>query len=178
MEMVSKLGGVPSIPRKEVPPFPISVALGGGAEEAEYELTAGLVGFFCVFEQLSAHVFRQALEVVEEDAAKWALSEIHRDEAFHGAFGFETAKVLVRGFDQARRKRLAAHVASEVARFEKRLGGPLPKEGARPNPNKRGLERLGLLDAPELLATFYAAVHEELGPRFDDLGISIDVRFV
>lgn len=176
-QMVEMLGGTPSIPHSPAPPFPVSLD-GKAAEEAEFELLAGLVGFFCVFEHLSAHVFRQSLEVAEADVARWALSEIHRDEAFHGAFGFETAKLFVPRWSDALKRRLGERVGAELRRFESRLGGPLPVDVA-PTPARpltRSLEQLGLLSPPELLAVFYPAVQQELLPRLEELGVPVDVR--
>ncbi len=175
-QMVELLGEVPSVPRAPVPPFPVSLD-GRAAEEAEFELLAGLVGFFCVFEHLSAHMFRHSLDVAEHAVAKWALGEIHRDEAFHGAFGFETAKVFVPKWSDALRRRLGERIAGEVLRFEHRLGGPLASTAASPpKPLVRSLEQLGLLGPPELLAIFYPAVQQELLPRLEELGVPCDLR--
>jgi hypothetical protein len=176
-QMVERFGEQPSIERAATPPFPIGVE-GPASEESEFELIAGLVGFFCVFEHLSAHVFHAALEAAEHDIAKWAISEIHRDEAFHGAFGFETAKVFVPSWSEARKKQLGERVAADVMRFEQRLGGPLPASPPRdPHPDQtRGLERLGLLSTPDLLSIFYQSVKKELLPRLDELGIAVDLR--
>lgn len=175
-EMVEAFGERPAIPQGGAPPFPIHVP-GPGAKEAEYELIAGLVGFFCVFEHLSAFVFRQAIEAAEAEIARWALSEIHRDEAFHGAFGFETAKVLLPRLDDGDRGRLGEHVAQSILRFERRLGGPLSPSAQQPRPREeRALEKLGLLSPPELLSTFYGAVEGELLGRVAELGIPVDLR--
>jgi hypothetical protein len=176
-EMVSRFGGKPAVPSGTTPPFPIS-ASGASAHEAEFELISGLVGFFCVFEHLSAHVFRQALDMATNDLARWALGEIHRDEAFHGAFGFEAAKVFITRWPDDSRRRLAERVVEGVRRFEQRLGGPLPKDAERAPaaPLARKLEELGLLSPPELLATFYAAVEHELIPRFQELEVAIDLK--
>jgi hypothetical protein len=175
-EMIERFGGKPAVPSGATPPFPIGAS--GQGSEAEFELVSGLVSFFCVFEHLSAHVFRQALEAARVDLARWALSEIHRDEAFHGAFGFEAAKVFVARWPDALKKRLAERAIDGVKRFEERLGGPLPKEAERtPLPKiTKDLEDLGLLSPPELLGTFYLAVEKELIPRFDDLGVKLDLR--
>jgi hypothetical protein len=176
-QVLEALGEAPSVPRAVTPPFPVNVE-GAGAVEAEFELMAGLIGFFCVFEHLSAHVFRQALEVAEVDLARWALSEIHRDEAFHGAFGFETAKLFVPSWSDPQRKRLAARVTDDIRRFEKRLGGPLPKgkEHEAQSPESKALLRLGLLGPADLLSVFYSSVESELLPRLDELKIPVDLR--
>ncbi|MBI2375225.1 MAG: ferritin-like domain-containing protein [Deltaproteobacteria bacterium] len=175
-QMVELFGGKPSVARMAAPPVPIGVE-GVAEREVEHELMAGLVGFFCVFEHLSAHVFRQALEAAELDVAKWALSEIHRDEAFHGAFGFEAAKVFIPKWPDAERRRLAARTAEDIRRFERRLGGPVAAREAKAD--ELALERMGLLSPPALLSVFYEAVRSELIPRLDDeLGIPIDVTLL
>lgn len=175
-QMVERLGEVPTIPRSAAPPFPLGVA-GEGAEEVEFELLSGLVGFFCVFEHLSAHVFREALGCSQQALAKWAVGEIHRDEAFHGAFGFETAKIFVPKWSDRMRRRLGERVVADIQRFEQRLGGPLSEADASapPGPQEEALAGLGLLSPPHLLAVFYDAVKSELLPRLDDLSVPVDL---
>jgi hypothetical protein len=173
-QMVELLGGTPSVPRGPTPPFPISVD-GAAAEEVEFELLAGLVGFFCVFELLSADVFRAALAAAEIDLATWAIGEIHRDEAFHGAFGFETAKLFVPRWSAPLRRRLGARVAAEVARFERALARPMVPGGEVPPALARGLAQLGLLQPAALLAIVRPVIAHELVPRLEDLGVPIDL---
>ncbi|MCS6912054.1 MAG: ferritin-like domain-containing protein [Myxococcales bacterium] len=174
-QMVERFGGRPSVPRAAVPPVPLQLEPG---TEGEFEVLSGLVSFFCVFEHLSGLVFRQALGAAQVGLARWALSEIFRDEAFHGAFGYEAAKLYVPSWDEARRARLGQRVVADVRRFEQRLGGPLPAEAeARPpDPEAEALERLGLLSTPALLGTFYAGVQQQLLPRMAELGVPLDLR--
>ncbi len=173
-QMVEIFGGAPTIPRAAPPPFPIDIPEGS---DAEHETIAGLVSFFCVFEHLSGLVFNQAVKAAEAEVARWALSEIFRDEAFHGAFGYETARLYVPGWSEAQRRRLGERVAADVRRFELRLGGPLgPDAHQKSDLLAEALERLGLLSPPKLLATFYAGVKGQLLPRMDDLGIPVDLR--
>lgn len=179
-QMVEMFGAEPSVPRIAQPPFPLAPE-GDAGRAAEFEVVAGLVGFFCVFEHLSAHVFRAALEAAEDATAKWALSEIHRDEAFHGAFGFETAKVFLPSWSDAERARLGQRIEGEIVRFERKLGGPLPAAPPRAarigaDAEARALEKLGLLGAPDLLSIFYAAVEQELLPRLAELRVPVEVR--
>jgi len=174
-QMVDALGGQPLVPSGALPPLP------GGLErdsESEFETVSGLVGFFCVFEFLSALVFHQALEAAADELPRWALGEIHRDEAFHGAFGFEAARHFVPAWSEDRRVRLARRVEAEVARFEQRLGGPLPAEAALAplSPEVTALEQLGLLSPPHLLTTFYAGVAGQLVPRLLELGIPVELK--
>ncbi|MBI4815398.1 MAG: ferritin-like domain-containing protein [Deltaproteobacteria bacterium] len=172
-QMVEMYGGHPTVLRLAAPPVPVGVE-GALEKDVEFELMGGLVGFFCVFEHLSAHVFRQALEAAELDVAKWALSEIHRDEAFHGAFGFETAKVFVPKWKDEDRRRLSVRTAEDIRRFERRLGGPSSERA--PKSEELALERMGLLSPPALLSVFYQAVAKELLPRLrDELGIPIEI---
>jgi hypothetical protein len=175
-QMVETFGSRPVVPRGDLPPFPAPAVVGAAAAnpaEAEFEILAGLVGFFCVFEQLSGFIFRQAIEAADEPRARWALGEIFRDEAFHGAFGFEAAAWFVPRWDDARRARLATRVAADLARFEARLRGPARAPAA--DPTRAALERLGLLSTDRLLATFYAGVEADLVPRLRQLGIPIEV---
>jgi hypothetical protein len=126
-----------------------------------------------VFEFLSGLVFHEALEAAELELAHWAIGEIYRDEAFHGAFGFEAARHFVPTWSEQWRERLARRVEEEVRRFEQRLGGPLP---AAPGPlatELAALESLGLLAPPRLLATFYAGVTTQLVPRLHEIGIPV-----
>lgn len=175
-QMVERFGEVPTIPRSAAPPFPVGVT-GDASEAVEFELLAGLVGFFCVFEHLSAHVFREALGCAENELAKWAVGEIHRDEAFHGAFGFETAKIFVPKWTDEARRRLGQRVVADIQRFEQRLGGPLNSADASAPPSREeeALAALGLLSPPHLLAVFYEAVKGELLPRLDDLNIPVEL---
>jgi hypothetical protein len=176
-QMVETFGGTPTVPVAAPPPFPTSAAT---EREAQIEIISGMVGFFCVFEHLSGLVFSQAIEAAEDAKAKWALGEIFRDEAFHGAFGYETAKYYVPRWSIDEKNTLATRVIDDVRRFEQRLRAPL---GADPmqalaaattvSPQLKALESLGLLSSPALLRTFYLGVEKELIPRLGELGIQI-----
>lgn len=174
-QMVEALGGRPTLPALATPPFPLSGDLRPGTE-AEFETVSGMISFFCVFEHLSGLVFHEALQSAQDEAARWAISEIYRDEAFHGAFGFETAKLYVPRWPEAARARLSARVAADIRRFEERLGGPLSEEAARrhaADPEVAALELLGLLSPPSLLRIFYAGVREQLIPRLQEIGVPV-----
>lgn len=174
-QMVERFGDRPSIPRAEAPPFPLTIAPGS---DEEFETIGGMISFFCVFEHLSGLVFHDALKAAVAPLSRWALGEIYRDEAFHGAFGFETAKVYVPRWSEPRRQGLAVRVAADIRRFEARLGGPLsPAAAAAPmDAEAQALEHLGLLSPPSLLRTFYAGVEGELLPRLREIGIEPDLR--
>jgi hypothetical protein len=176
-QMVETFGGTATVPTAAPPPFPTSAAT---QREAQIEIISGMVGFFCVFEHLSGLVFSQAIEAAQDAKAKWALSEIFRDEAFHGAFGYETAKYYVPSWSSDEKSQLAARVLQDVQRFEQRLRQPL---GANPeaalvaatasSPLLQALESLGLLSSPALLRTFYIGVETELIPRLAQLDIPL-----
>lgn len=167
-QLVDGLHGKPLVPHGAMPPFPTHATT---ERQAEVEVVSGLVGFFCVFEHLSALVFARAIDAAEEPLAKWALSEIYRDEGFHGAFGFEAAKHYVPKWTEAERTQLADRVAVDIRRFEERLlaGRVAPALSAK-------LEPLGLLGAEALLSVFYGGVERELIPRLQELGVPISVQ--
>jgi hypothetical protein len=167
-QMVESFGGVPEIPLAAPPPFPSALA---ETPESEREIIGGLVSFFCVFEHLSGHVFRHAIEVAELPKAKWALSEIFRDEAFHGAFGFEAAKHFVPRWSEEHREALATRVAGDIRRFGDRLGIGKP---APSDPRIARLIDLGLLTGEALQATYTHGVVGDLIPRLsEDLDVHI-----
>jgi hypothetical protein len=174
-QLVERMGGAPTIVRGPLPPLPHDLARDGAGE---LEAVSSLVGFFCVFEFLSGLVFHEALEAATVELPRWAIGEIYRDEAFHGAFGFEAARHFVPGWRDEWKAQLARRVEADVRRFEQRLGGPLPGRPAPLDPELAALEGLGLLAPPKLLATFYAGVERQLGPRLRELGIPVELAVV
>ena len=169
-QMVETFGGVPVVPVAAPPPFPSDLATGPAAE---FEILSGLVGFFCVFEHLSGLIFRAAIDVAEVPRARWALSEIFRDEAFHGAFGFEAARHYVPTWSDEDRARLSERVVADIRRFGERLGIGKP---APADPRIVELQRLGLLSTPLLEGIYATGVEQDLIPRLRELGLEIDVR--
>ena len=165
-QLVDAFGGSPTIVRGELPPLPTDLARGS---DGEFETISGLVSFFCVFEFLSGHIFHAALNASHDPLARWAIGEIYRDEAFHGAFGFETATYFVPGFSDQQRATLAQRVQADVQRFEQRLRG---RAAAEPD-ELSALEQLGLLSTEKLLPTFVAALTTQLIPRLAKIGISV-----
>ena len=165
-QLVDAFGGSPTILRGELPPLPTDLARGS---DGEFETIAGLVSFFCVFEFLSGHIFHDALQASSDPLAQWAIGEIYRDEAFHGAFGFEAAAYFVPGFSDEQRGTLARRVQADVQRFEQRLRG----RAATAPDELSALEQLGLLSTDKLLPTFVAVVTTQLMPRLAELGIPV-----
>jgi hypothetical protein len=172
--LVDRFGATPTIVRGPLPPLPQELAQGSAGE---FETVSALVGFFCVFEFLSGLIFHEALEHTTSPLAQWAVAEIYRDEAFHGAFGFEAARCFVPGWADERRAALARRVEAEVVRFGERLV-------TRPSPRTAGptqlaeldaLAQLGLLAPAQLLPIFHAGVTTQLVPRLRELGLPVEI---
>lgn len=173
--MLEDLGVAPSLPAAPLPPA-AEVRRGTAALE---ELLCGLMGFFCIGEELSGHIFKASLELAETPTAVWTVGEIFRDEATHGAFGFEAARALLGELDAAAKGRVAERLQREIAAFEKRLGGPLtgtPRNAF--SADERALTRLGLLPPEALLSIFYERLGTHVLPRLADVGLplALDVR--
>jgi len=171
-DVLNAMGVAPTLPRDVIPPV---LAWKDDAQSDE-QVVAGLVSFFCVGELLSAFEFRHALTLVRLPIAQWALSEIHRDEAFHGAFGFETARLFVPDFTGAQKDRLRARMTADLVRFERRIGGPLPGEPRELTGKERDMAGLGLPPPPVMLAVFYNALETQLLPRMAELGVELDLK--
>ena len=172
-QMIERLGGAPTVARGPLPPLPTELARGGAGE---LETVSALVGFFCVFELLSGFVFHEALDACGDELPRWAVGEIYRDEAFHGAFGFEAARHFVPGWSEAWREQLARRVEADVRRFEARIRGGAG--AAAPADELAALERLGLLAPPRLVGVFHDGVERQLVPRLVELGVPVQIALV
>ncbi len=173
-EVIWALGAEPTIPAQPSPPYP-----GWDRDKgAEAEAILGLAAFFCVGEQASHLLLKQAELVSSVPIASWALGEIVRDESFHGPWGYETAKLFVPSWDDASKRRLAERLVEEVERLECRLGGPLRREMEEREPTEEevALAAFGLPGPSTLLPVFYQAVDLQLVPRMKELGIELPVR--
>ncbi len=169
-EVIEQLGAMPELVAAAAPPYPAWAATDQLSEE---EAIIGMTAFFCVGEELSRLIFRQSMELAKEPLAQWAVSEIHRDEAFHGAFGFETAALFLPKFSSAGKSRLLERIHFEIKRLEKRLGGPLGVGVPEVTPQMAQLSALGLPPSPVILKVFYDGIERELVPRFAKLGIDL-----
>ena len=164
---------VPSVAALPLPP-PVATIVGPDAIE---EVLSGLASFFCVGEELSSHIFKAAMELATEPRMRWAVSEIFRDEATHGAFGFETVRELVRLLDPMRKARVAQRVQAAIKAFEARLGGPLDANADRQiSEVERALAGLGLLPRAALLGIFYEQLEASVLPRLEDAGLIVDIQ--
>ncbi len=171
--LLEDLGVTPSLPPAALPPSADVPRAGPPIEE----VLAGLMGFFCVGEELSGHIFKASLELAETPAALWTVGEIFRDEATHGAFGFEAARALLGELDAAARSRVALRVQNEIAAFEKRLGGPLTgEERSAFSEDERALARLGLLPREALLSIFYERLGTHVLPRLAEVGLPVEIQ--
>lgn len=171
--MLEDLGITPTAPLAPLPPS-ADVRPGSAALE---EVLCGLMGFFCIGEELSGHIFKAALELAETPTAKWTVGEIFRDEATHGAFGFESARALLGDIDAKAKARVAERLQREIAAFEKRLGGPLSGHGRSDfSTDERALAKLGLLPREALLSIFYERLGTHVLPRLADVGLPLELR--
>jgi hypothetical protein len=171
-DVLEALGATPTVPRDVVPPL-VAWTDDKGAEE---EVLAGLLNFFVVGELISAAEFRHALRAARLPVAVWAISEILRDEAFHGPFGFETARLLVPGLSPEARARLTKRVEDELLRMERRLGGPMREAPRDLTPREQKLLEMGLPPPPVMLGIFYNVVGSQLVPRLEELGLPLTVQ--
>jgi hypothetical protein len=167
------LGEQPSLSPQALPPN----LNGLEGEAACEEVLAGLMAFFCISEELSGHLFRTNLTFVKDPVAKWAVSEIFRDEAMHGPFGFETAKALAPRLSAAAKARIATRLVAELSRWEKRLGGPLRHARRQSfSEQEHALSALGVLPAEVMLSVFYEMVEKEVIPRLLESGFQLDLK--
>lgn len=174
-QMLEALGATPSLPRAPLPPRAEIAA--AGSSEALVEVLGGLMGFFCVGEELSAHIFKAALGPATVPAGKWLVHEIHRDEAMHGPFGFETARLLLGDLPKSQHEPLRTRLRDELSKFERRLGGPLTGEPRDDfSADEKLLATLGLLPKEALLQIFYDRVERSVLPRLAEIGLPLDVQ--
>ncbi|MEW5853774.1 MAG: ferritin-like domain-containing protein [Myxococcota bacterium] len=170
-DVLQRLGVNAVIPKDATPP----VFAWKDDADADEQVIAGLVSFFCVGELMSAMEFRNALQMARLPLAQWAIGEIHRDEAFHGAFGFEAAKLFVPHWKPEAKARLVKRLQDELARFERRIGGPLNEDPRELTGKEKDLAELGLPPPPVMLGVFYGAVESQLLPRLADLGLEMNI---
>ncbi|MBI5495605.1 MAG: ferritin-like domain-containing protein [Deltaproteobacteria bacterium] len=171
-DVLQALGATPTLPRDATPP----VLAWRDDAEADEQAIAGMVAFFVIGELVSAHEFRHALNLVKLPIAQWALSEIHRDESFHGAFGFEAARLFVPDFKPVQKDRLRVRLTDELARFERRIGGPLEGPPRELSQRERDMAALGLPPPVVMLSVFYDALEKHVLPRLAELGVDLDVH--
>ena len=141
----------------------------GDDPSIERRTALALVAGFGVGESMSAGCFAAARQACRQPLVHWALTELLRDEARHGAFGIDTGRWLTRDWSDAERRALWTGCAAEMEAFERRLGGPvLGNEASTPNPEDLAV---GILTAREACAAAVRAVERWVIPSLAGLGV-------
>jgi hypothetical protein len=139
-------------------------------QSIERRTALALVAGFGVGESMSAGCFAAARRACRQPFVHWALTELLRDEARHGAFGIDAGRWLTRGWSDADRRALWDGCVAEMEAFERRLGGPVaPDQAWRPNPEDLAV---GLLSPHESCAAALRAVERWVIPSLARLGVA------
>jgi hypothetical protein len=128
-----------------------------------------LVAGFGVGEPMSAGWFAAARRPCQEPLLRWALTELLRDEARHGAFGIEAGNWLIKDWSDAERRALWPECVAEMEDFERRLGGPVAL-GDAPASDSKDLA-VGILNTHESCAAAVGAVERWVIPSLARLGV-------
>ena len=141
----------------------------GDDPSIERRTALALVAGFGVGESMSAGCFAAARRACRQPLVRWALTELLRDEARHGAFGIDTGRWLTRNWSEADRQTLWAGCVAEMEAFERRLGGPgSANEAWAPNPEELAV---GILSPPESCSAAVRAVERWVIPALARLGV-------
>lgn len=141
----------------------------GSETPLELRTARALVAGFAVGEPMSAGCFAASRAVCREPLIRWALTELLRDEARHGAFGVEGGAWVMRGWSERERRTLWPECVAEMEDFERRLGGPANfSDGAAPDPQAAAL---GLLTTSQNCAAAVQAVRRWVIPSLAKLGV-------
>jgi hypothetical protein len=141
----------------------------GDDPSIERRTARALVAGFGVGEAMSAGCFAAARRVCRQPLVRWALTELLRDEARHGAFGIDAGRWLTRNWSDADRRALWAGCVAEMEAFERRLGGPVPR-GQTWTPNVEELA-VGILSPREGCDAAIRAVERWVIPSLARLGV-------
>jgi hypothetical protein len=135
----------------------------------ERRTAMALVAGFGVGESMSAGWFVAARRACRQPLIHWALTELLRDEARHGAFGIEVGRWATRNWSEAERQALWPVCVAEMEDFERRLGGPVAaNESPAPDPDDRAL---GILTPLESCAAAVQAVARWVIPSLTRIGV-------
>lgn len=141
----------------------------GDDSSIERRTALALVAGFGVGEPMSAGWFAAARRACREPLLRWALTELLRDEARHGAFGIEAGRWLTRDWSGAERVSLWPACVAEMEDFEGRLGGPVAaSEATASTPEDLAV---GILSAHESCAAAVRAVERWVIPSLAGLGV-------
>lgn len=128
-----------------------------------------LVAGFGVGESMSAGWFAAARRTCRQPLLRWALTELLRDEARHGAFGIDAGGWLTGQWSDEERRALWPDCVAEMEAFERRLGGPVAGHAATA-PDADDLA-VGILTAHQSCAAAVGAVERWVIPSLVRLGV-------
>ena len=129
---------------------------------------------FGVGESMSAASFARARELATEPIARWAYTEILRDEARHGGFGMRSGAWVMRTWSTERREALWPGCVGEMEEMERRAGGPIDAAALAREANGRWvkpLEALGILRPSIVCDSMIRGVERTLVPRLRAIGV-------
>lgn len=133
-----------------------------------------LIQGFLVGESMSAASFAVARDHASEPLAKWAYTELLRDEARHGKFGADAGAWVLEQLPQGHAATLWADCVGEMQQMEARVGGPFDDEGVereRTIEDLDALEALGLLRGSVICGSYQRAIERWIVPRLRELGV-------
>lgn len=141
--------------------------------ETSIELRAArvLVAGFAVGEPMSAGCFAASRKSCQEPLIRWALTELLRDEARHGAFGVGAGRWVINHWSDEARRSLWPFCFAEMQDFERRLGGPVTSDSvAKSDPASASF---GMLSPAENCAAAVSAAERWVIPSLIRLGIAV-----
>lgn len=141
----------------------------GDEPSLERRTARALVAGFGVGESMSAGWFAAARRACRQPLLRWALTELLRDEARHGAFGIDAGRWVTRNWSDAERQALWPACIVEMQDFERRLGGPVEaNEAPAPDPEEMAV---GILSPHQSCAAAVGAVEHWVLPSLARLGV-------
>jgi hypothetical protein len=141
----------------------------GDDPSIEQRTARALVAGFGVGEPMSAGCFAEARRVCRQPLLHWALTELLRDEARHGAFGIDAGRWLTRSWSDAERQALWPACVVEMEDFERRIGGPVTAtEAHASDPEELAV---GILSPHRGCAAAVRAVERWVIPSLARLGV-------
>ena len=148
----------------------------GDDPSIERRTATALVAGFGVGEPMSAGWFAAARSACRQPFLHWALTELLRDEARHGAFGIDAGYWLTRRWSDAELQSLWPGCVAEMEAFERRVGGPVAaNETPAPDPEDLAV---GILTTHQSCAAAVGAVERWVIPSLARLGVLPDSRRV
>lgn len=160
-------------------------ALGAPAEAApvqrepmpgsvEERLARLLVQGFVVGESMSAAAFASARERATEPLARWAYTELLRDESRHGAFGADAGAWVLARLPAGFAPSLWPACVVEMQEMERRVAGPYDEARLAAEasiPDLDALERLGVIRGSATCRSYRRAIEAWVVPRLRRLGV-------